>query len=192
MDYKILSIDDIKDEDILLIKEKMPKRFMKASKYKTKPAFLRTIGGALLILNNFDSFNEEDIYFNEFNKPYLKNNLYFNISHSGKYVVFTKSIKEVGIDIEIYNEKHLSIMDKVFQEDEIEYIKKDLIKRFYALWCMKESVIKALGFGFKLFPKSFNVLPFTNNQNIVINNKVISNETTIESKYIVSMSIVES
>ena len=46
-----------------------------------------------------------DIFYNENRKPYVKNNpIYFNISHSGEYIVCVVSDKEIGVDIqEVYD-----------------------------------------------------------------------------------------
>jgi 4'-phosphopantetheinyl transferase len=86
-----------------------------------------------------------DIFYNEYGKPYIKNNpLYFNISHSNNITVIAISDKEIGIDIEHITFKK-NIIDKICTEEE-----KLLINNahgFTKLWVKKESYIKYLGTG---------------------------------------------
>ena len=68
-------------------------------------------------------------------KPYLVNKaFYFNVSHSGEYVVCAVSDEEVGIDIEYKN------ASRIFN-DSIDATKK---------WTMYESYIKLLGDNVKI------------------------------------------
>jgi len=100
---------------------------------------------------------------NEFGKPFLKDHadFYFNISHSGDWVVCAIGKREVGIDIEQIKPVDISIAKRFFTE--IEY--KDLmriperfrVERFYNFWTMKESYIKYKGEGLSIPLNSFHV-----------------------------------
>ena len=87
----------------------------------------------------------DEIIFNDNGKPYFKNSsFYFNISHSGNYIVLAISDKEIGVDIEKIkmNEK---VAKKICTESELKQIKtKD---DFTKIWVMKESYVKYLGIG---------------------------------------------
>ena len=81
-----------------------------------------------------------NIIYNENGKPYLKDNsIYFNISHSGDYVVCAISKNIIGVDIQ--KNKKVSKSKLVFTDEELENNNIDLIK----IWTKKESIIKALG-----------------------------------------------
>lgn len=76
-------------------------------------------------------------------KPYYENGPFFNISHSGKYVIIALSNKEVGVDIEENVQKDFSSLLRLFNEAEAKMIKEHA--DFYYLWCAKESLIKCMG-----------------------------------------------
>ena len=80
--------------------------------------------------------------------------LYFNLSHSyERLVVAVSRARYLGVDIELMDEKRatLKIAERYFSASEFQ----DLCKlpkslqagRFYELWTLKESVLKALGVG---------------------------------------------
>lgn len=84
-------------------------------------------------------------------KPYLCNfeNIHFNLSHSGDYVVCIISDKPVGIDIqEIITPEDL-LMRRVCSDKEYEQIieSKDINNEFTKLWVQKEAVLKKSGIG---------------------------------------------
>lgn len=86
-------------------------------------------------------------------KPYLKTDtdLFFNISHSGSWVVGTVDMQPVGIDIEQVMPIAEDVMQEVLSSQEYSEI-KDLeesqkLSDFYAMWTIKESYLKALGKG---------------------------------------------
>lgn len=90
----------------------------------------------------------DDIIYNEYGKPYLKNNeLYFNISHSGIYTILGISDKEIGVDIEEVKEIKPNLIDKVCNEEEKKLIKNN--EDFTLIWVKKESYVKYLGIGLR-------------------------------------------
>ena len=90
-----------------------------------------------------NQLSREELLKNENGKPYFANGPYFNISHSGKYVILAISNKEVGVDIEENVPKDMSMLLKIFNEAEAKVIKEHA--DFYYLWCAKESLIKCMG-----------------------------------------------
>ena len=106
-------------------------------------------------------------------KPYIKGSkdLFFNLSHSGKYAVMTVSDKEVGIDIEKNKKFEDSLINRVFDEKEIAFA-KDFLSRaetfsttctrsadayYTGLWTAKESVMKYFGIGLGMDPVKVHI-----------------------------------
>ena len=94
-------------------------------------------------------------------KPYLaRGGLHFNISHSGDYVVLATAESEIGIDIEKIAPYSAPVAERCFTPEEQLWLElQNNDEAFYRLWCAKESVMKALGTGFSMNPRSFSVLP---------------------------------
>ncbi len=103
---------------------------------------------------------EYDIFYNEYGKPYLKNNeLYFNISHSKEYIVIAVSDKEIGVDIEhlTFNEK---TADRICTKEERKKVKTDL--DFTKIWTKKEAYIKKIGMGLEYGMKNVDTTKIDN------------------------------
>lgn len=96
-----------------------------------------------------NKLNEDINYlYNENKKPYLKDNIYFNLSHSGDYAICAISENEVGCDIEKIKDVNLKIAKRFFYEEEYNNVLKDN-KLFFRYWTLKESYLKAKGIGIK-------------------------------------------
>ena len=97
------------------------------------------------LLSSFlkNQLSREELLKNENGKPYFANGPYFNISHSGKYVLMAVSTAEIGVDIEEIKSKDMSSLVRIFNEAEAKMIKEH--SDFYYLWCAKESLIKCMG-----------------------------------------------
>jgi 4'-phosphopantetheinyl transferase len=141
----------------------------KASTYKYPADAQRQIIGELLVraalCSNFDISNEEILFlYSEHDKPYLKNqdNIYFNISHSGDWVVCALSLKEVGVDVEKIRKINFNIARRFFSDVEVKHLfelpEKHQINYFFDLWTLKESYLKALGTGLTKPLGSFTVI----------------------------------
>ena len=148
----------------------MRKRFDKSIDYKDDNSKKLSLATIIAISQNLN-ISEEDIFYNEYKKPLLKN-CYFNISHSNEYVVFVKSDKRIGIDIQYMSEADMVIKDYAFTENEKKYIDedeidKDEINRFYRLWTRKEALVKAEGSGFIREPKEVDVSESIKNDEII-------------------------
>ena len=99
------------------------------------------------VLNDNNIF-DYSIFYNEYGKPYLGNNLFFNMSHSNNITACIISDKEVGIDIEKikYNEK---VAKRVLTKEEMKILNNSNNKAemFTIFWTIKESYVKLLGIG---------------------------------------------
>lgn len=97
----------------------------------------------------------------EYGKPYLPNNkdIFFNLSHSGNWVLCGISNKTLGIDVEQINEKELSIANKIYTKEECNHIftqsMENRVKEFYKIWTLKESYVKCIGKGLSIPFNSF-------------------------------------
>ncbi|UAC49646.1 4'-phosphopantetheinyl transferase superfamily protein [Bacillus aquiflavi] len=99
----------------------------------------------------------------KFGKPYLDldSELHFNISHSGDWVVCAIDRQSVGVDVqEIIDIEYKEIAQNYFTEEEYLFIMNESLtnqlKKFYWIWTLKESYIKADGKGLSIPLKSFS------------------------------------
>ncbi len=102
-------------------------------------------------------------------KPYLASHprLHFNLSHSHERVLCAVSACEVGCDVEYRNGDRIGVATRFFTEDEQAFLEKaatdeEKTRRFYRLWTLKESYVKALGEGMTRPMRSFSVAPDEN------------------------------
>lgn len=149
-------------------------------KSKNKSDIQKSINSLKLLkigLNEFgiDLFRE-DLVYNEFGKPSLKRkDIFYNISHSGKYVTCAISNKIVGIDIQKHIEKFEEIIS-FFSISEKEYLasipfQKLLIKEFFKIWTVKESYVKFLGRGLYKELDSFSL--FLDKKKIIDEGRIV-------------------
>lgn len=122
----------------------------------------RSLGAGIIIkkILNENGLSECDLKYSENEKPVV-DNLFFNISHAGDYVVGVLSDCEVGCDIEKNDNAPLKIAEHYFYSSELEYVKTadDKSKAFFTLWTLKESYMKMTGRGMSLALDAFEVVP---------------------------------
>lgn len=94
-------------------------------------------------------------------KPCVKGrkDFFFNLSHSGRYVVIAWGPSEVGVDVQQHDISVgvETIASRHFTTEECAYIQGDLL-RFYEIWTKKESYLKFTGKGLKKSLGSFSTL----------------------------------
>lgn len=90
----------------------------------------------------------------ESGKPYLADypQIHFNVSHSDKMALAVFGDTPVGCDIEAIGAPDMAVAEKFFCGEEYDYInaaadKSEQAERFFRLWTLKESYIKATGRG---------------------------------------------
>ena len=160
-------------------------RKKKIDKMKFENDKILSLGAGLLTKHvlNINSLNDKDIKFINNGKPVI-DNLFFNISHSKKYVICTTADKAVGADIEEISEYNENIPKRFFSKNECEYLSKqpeaNKSKEFFRIWTIKESYIKMTGEGISCGLDSFWV-DFAKNIKIYrsINNIPIEQECNI-------------
>jgi 4'-phosphopantetheinyl transferase len=107
-------------------------------------------------------------------KPFIDDaSLYFNLSHSGEWLIGAVSEYEIGVDIEKIRDIDLSVARRFFSPAEVASLENmqnpDFRSEFFRIWTLKESYIKCIGKGlahpldsFTVPLSSWNVSPMEN------------------------------
>lgn len=135
----IVNIDLVRNHRSFLLKN------ISEEQKKTASSFNQEIDQDRSIISSYlkNILSEEALSKNKNGKPFFENGPYFNISHSGHYIVMAVSTSEVGVDIEENRNRDMSALTRIFNEAEAKVIKEH--QDFYYLWCAKESLIKCMG-----------------------------------------------
>lgn len=103
---------------------------------------------------------------NQWKKPVIQghDDVHFNITHSGKWVMCIIDAFEAGIDVEKVKRVDFGIVPRFFSIREQELFNKcttdeERLNCFSTLWVLKESYIKAIGRGLHCPLDSFSVIP---------------------------------
>ena len=108
-------------------------------------------------------YTDQDLFYDDFGKPHLKDDRYISITHSFNFSAIIVSENKVGIDIE----KQRPIITKIaskFVGFEFEYLKTDqddYVKELTVIWCAKESLFKLFATQGLSFKQHILVIPFT-------------------------------
>lgn len=98
-----------------------------------------------------------------FGKPFLKNHTrQFNLSHAGDFIVLATDETPVGIDIEYVRPLNdlEGLLENFSEEEQQTFLgmnEEEQLDRFYDLWTLKESYVKAIGAGLSCPLQSFTV-----------------------------------
>ena len=133
--------------------------------FRYKKDKLLSCGAYLLLVKLLGEKNFTNPLFKtgKYGKAYISNydDVYFNMSHSGKMVSCAISDSEVGVDIE-YNDPtiDLNIAKNYFYNSEYESIMNSSYpsNEFFRYWVLKESYMKFTGLGFNLDLDSFEII----------------------------------
>ena len=134
-------------------------RIQKTFAYKFQEDKFRCIGGTLLMKHIFDQFqiSYTALRSNTYGKYFIENSdLYFNLSHSGDYVVIAYGEASCGIDIEQKTDA-LHLAEKFFCHSEAKYCTTP--EAFTRMWTMKEAYMKEIGKGLYIPLNSFEIIP---------------------------------
>lgn len=144
-----------------------PERMERARRCLRTDDRLRCLGASAL-LSGVLGIREEDLRYSAYGKPYVPDmKLRFNLSHSGNYVLLATDGEEIGADIERIDSVRLRLAERVSVPEEQAWMRDDPL-RFFALWTMKESVMKQCGLGLTLRPDTFSVLPLLRGDSVSI------------------------
>ncbi len=95
-----------------------------------------------------------------FGKPFLSGREYeFSLSHSGRYAACALADFPLGLDIQTLSKCDEKLVRRFFTEKEqgLVFTAEDRDAAFTALWCRKESYLKAIGLGLRKSLDSFDV-----------------------------------
>lgn len=152
----LLDIRDLKPkaEDILRgLPEELRK---KALRYRKEDDRLRSMGSSFLLLK---AAKGHEIHYSTEGKPFVEGGNFFNISHSGDYVVLAESGLPVGVDVERVEDIGIDddLRNIALTEKERAWAGDSLL-RFYVVWTRKESLIKCEGRGFVSEPNMIEAI----------------------------------
>lgn len=164
----IADVTKLKDEKIYkkLYARLDAERRVKADRFRfPKDRRLSVGAGALLIYAlQKENVGNVSIEVKPGGKPYLagKENLFFNLSHSENMVMCVVADKEVGCDVERRTEFDRALASYVMTKQELQQIygldsEAEQQEMFFRLWTLKESYMKATGFGIGLEPGTFGI-----------------------------------
>lgn len=153
----------------LFLKQVSEEKRCKIARYRQEMDGQRTLVGEILMkvmLAKHLKLRAGEIVFekNEYGKPYLEGNpLYFNLSHSGEWVVGAISDQPVGVDVEQIKKADLGIAKHFFAPLEYEALnqianEEERNAAFYMLWSGKESYIKRIGKGLSMPLETFSLV----------------------------------
>ena len=84
----------------------------------------------------------DSLLYNSQGIPFLKNETNISISHTKGFSAIAISPKPVGIDIQDFRDKILSISKKFINSNERDLIDPSSIKELTLVWCIKEATYK--------------------------------------------------
>jgi 4'-phosphopantetheinyl transferase len=121
---------------------------------------LRSLTAGLLLEEALGAQKARAVLPGEYGKPGVEGGPYFNISHSGGYVLLALDAAPVGIDIERWTDVDCQALAGVsFHEDERALLAREPSARlFFDLWTLRESYVKMLGTGLSADTRSFKVV----------------------------------
>lgn len=164
----------------------------KFSRWQDQQAYLL---GKLLIWKGLKHFHYPDdcltkLQTNGYGKPYLDSTVFFNLSHSGQYVICAFYHDEIGIDIEQIKPVEIVDFSTIFSDQEKNHLTSspDPQKDFYRFWTIKESVIKAEGKGVSIPLAQVNSAEVGAEGNIHFENKIwFVNQVSLFQNYCCSL-----
>ena len=155
---KIWKIEESYDElfQSVILKPKSLKRVLGMKSELHQRGFL----SVRCLLKEF-GYEDVDLHYDEFGKPYLMDGKHISITHSFNFSAVIVSDKVIGIDIEKQRDK-ITIIAHKFIDYEFLYLNKDdinYIKKLTVIWCVKESLYKLFATPGLSFKKHCLVIP---------------------------------
>lgn len=113
------------------------------------------------LLQDF-GYCDEDIRYDRFGKPSLKDGKYISISHSYDYAAVAVSDQSIGLDVEKIRNKIVQIVPRFigFESSFLMSNHIDFVSKLTTIWCIKESLYKLYSKPGLSFKHQMLVLPF--------------------------------
>ena len=165
MTYEICNIHDFGDADYdAMYRAAAPDRQARADRFRFEDDRKRCLCADMLarrMLAKFADVSPADISFTQGDtgKPYANVPFFFNVSHSGDFVLCAVSDVPIGADVEHIKPFRAGMVARYFTEIEAVYVwgnspapegnvtDPDTCTRFYRVWTAKESYVKMTGTG---------------------------------------------
>ena len=178
----ILHISLVKDNLSFMSSFVNPTRKEKAERFVNKNDRLLSLGAGYLLKRYLP---KGEIKEKEGGKPYLENGPFFNISHSGDYVILgIHPSRDVGVDVERINEQRLDSIKFVLNKEEA----IDDMETLFRIWSNKESLVKCTSTGIGEI-KMVNGLPLEGCR--IIKNKEYYTKSMIYNNYSLSVTLID-
>ncbi|HBL40403.1 MAG TPA: 4-phosphopantetheinyl transferase [Ruminococcaceae bacterium] len=166
----------------------------RANRFRSRDDRLRCIGAGALI-DYVLNIREDELKYNECGKPFLPGQgSSFNLSHSGDYIALAIGDGTVGVDVEQIDPRHFDLAKRIFTQDESEWLNRNesnKSERFFQLWTLKESAIKAVGLGLSIPLQSFSVIPLIEQQPITVRGMTLFGQTVLLTGHSLSLCSTE-
>lgn len=152
-------IDLISKHEVILALQDLPGPIAKQiMKYKNGLSLRQSLLGHKLLVYALKEYGYQAsklglLERTKFNKPYFETGFQFNISHTASMVILAVSLNSrVGIDVEKVKDINLYEIENLFTPQELKEISdsKRPNDSFYALWTMKEAILKGIGLGLNI------------------------------------------
>lgn len=95
--------------------------------------------------------------------------VYYNVSHSGDWILIAVARSEIGVDIEFMNPvfDFNEVMPDIFKPDEVRFVEQaNSTARFFTLWTRKEALAKGTGQG---LDENFRSIPGLDGEYVIDN-----------------------
>lgn len=122
---------------------------------KQKQKRSQCLGAGLLldkVLSRY-GISSELVHADSNGKP-IVDGIYFNLSHSGEFVICAVSEKPVGCDIELLKDAPKRVAERTFSDAEKEHLQQfsgdEYNREFFRIWTKKESYLKMTGKGIRV------------------------------------------
>ncbi len=139
----------------------------KIDKFKPQESKRQSLGAGIALDRALTDcgITDYEIEYGTNEKPYIKGrrDVFFNISHSGKYAACAISDMEVGVDIQDVREFSESLVKYVFTPEEIAQVHRNISNSksadalYTKMWTIKESVMKYFGIGISMNPQKISI-----------------------------------
>lgn len=142
-------------------------RKRKTDRYRFRRDKCASLGAEQLLRHALERIGVHDFscFCGETGKPYLAglDGVFFSLSHSGSFALCAIADHEIGADVETVRNIDMKIAKRFFCAGEYELIaaqESDEARsdRFFRYWTLKESFLKATGFGLRLPLNRFEIV----------------------------------
>ena len=172
-----MTVAELTSAAVDFIKQNYPKRYKKSLEFKDENSAVLCLCVGVLFDNA--GIKEDEVFYTENGKPYLKDGRFLSVSHSGKYCVLAVFDIPVGRVTK-------SVSSRFFTENEQAWAGDDEV-RLTVLWTLKEALSKLTGDGVKMLYDGIDVLPLTRGKSIILDGKKITAELQFLGDYVLAI-----